>query len=94
MFVLQDVTLEKRPECTKSSLPKFAGALSLRSRYSGQVQGMLLLDDLDNIGYRLMEIVSEHPEGSGPTPPTSEEFQQTLWSLTALLISTDGTILI
>ena len=83
------MTLEKRPECTKSSLAKFESTLTLRSRYMGQVQGLLRAEPLGQICNRLMKILSD-PEAAKTKPLCDDRFQDTLWTTTSLLISCEG----
>jgi hypothetical protein len=57
----------------------------------GQIQGMLRLDSLENISYRLLATVSEHAEDS-ENIPSLDEFLDGLWTLTALVITTEGSV--
>lgn len=91
---MQDAALEKRPECTKSSLPKFMASLSLRGRYLGQVKGMLQLENVETITFQLLNVIACNGNGVdcgyGESFPTGEEFLDAMWTLTSLLISSQG----
>jgi len=89
---LPDGTLDKRPESTKTNLPKILSSLSLRCRYMGQIEGMLSLESIETIIYRLVNTVSESVPGRPDVEaPTLEEFLDALWTLTALVVHTKGT---
>ncbi|CAG7786962.1 unnamed protein product, partial [Allacma fusca] len=85
---LPDIILDKRPECTKSSFAKFPSSLALRSRYMGQVQGLLRAEPLGQICSTLLNILTENDALRKVVP--DDRFEDGLWTTTSLLISCEG----
>ncbi|KAG8287986.1 phosphatidylinositol 4-kinase alpha [Homalodisca vitripennis] len=82
---LSTSTLEKRPRCVKSDSSRFVSSLSLRSRFSGQVAGMLQTGvPRDKIIEKIIKDVWDacHEESNA-------QHHSALWRATALLISSE-----
>jgi hypothetical protein len=85
-YVFQDGRLEKRPQCIKSALPKFVSALTCRSRSKGQVEGLLRKETLDIVIERMIQLLNQ----SNPLIVSQEEYEDTLWTSTALFVGSQG----
>lgn len=81
-------TLEKRPRCVKSDSSIFVSTLSLRSRFSGQVAGMLSEDPekLETIIDHVIESITK----TAKLNVTPNQHHNALWTATAMLISYTG----
>ncbi|XP_065226540.1 phosphatidylinositol 4-kinase alpha isoform X2 [Planococcus citri] len=81
-------TLEKRPRCVKSDSSIFVSTLSLRSRFSGQVAGMLSEDPekLESIIDHVIESITK----TAKVNVTPNQHHNALWTATAMLISYTG----
>lgn len=78
-------TLDKRPRCVTSDSSRFVASLSMRSRYMGEVVGLLNQGDRTKLTHELVDKVWEacdqkNDNMHGPA----------LWRVTALLISNQG----
>uniref|UniRef100_A0A8D8UEF4 1-phosphatidylinositol 4-kinase n=1 Tax=Cacopsylla melanoneura TaxID=428564 RepID=A0A8D8UEF4_9HEMI len=82
---LSTSTLERRPHCVKSDASRFVSTLSVRSRFSGQVAGMLAGEGESAVLERVLEAVWSACRGQDNTA-----HYQALWTATALLISMKG----
>lgn len=55
----------------------------------GKINGMLQLESIDNLAVQLLLVVAAQDDDD-PYRPTKEQFLDALWTLTALLICTEG----
>lgn len=78
-------TLEKRPKCIKNDLSKVISVLNLRSKYLGQVSGMLMVDNETNRKHLTERILSGLTEAC--KEKSNAKFQESLWMATALTIT-------
>lgn len=79
----------KRPQCVNSDTPRFVSVLCLRSRYAGEISGLLSkLDEekKDGLGDQLVEDVWAACQERSDT-----EYREALWRATAYLIICSGT---
>ncbi|KAK5638099.1 hypothetical protein RI129_012394 [Pyrocoelia pectoralis] len=83
--VLNVNILERRPNCVKSDASKFASAINLRSKYNGEVAGMLYVlgpeSRLELTEKLMLNVWSACKEKSDSI------HQEALWRATAMLIS-------
>lgn len=84
---LSTSTLEKRPRCVKSDSSRFVSSVSLRSRFSGQVAGMLQTGiPREKIIEKIIKDVKDSCKEE-----SNAQHHNALWRATALLISSDDT---
>lgn len=92
MLCLQINTLDKRPRCVKSDSSRFVSSLSLRSRYAGEVNGMLIELEGKSEGEKgsligtLIQAVRKACRNKD-----NKAHRAALWRATAMLINTPGT---
>ncbi|CAL8078131.1 unnamed protein product [Orchesella dallaii] len=84
---LPDTSLEKRPECVKTSIPRCISSLTMRNHYLGQVQGMLQIEKLSAVVTGLIQRLSQD---STDRSITDEMFQESIWIATSLCICHEG----
>ena len=89
--VEQISTLDKRPRCVKSDSSRFVSSLSLRSRYAGEVNGMLIEMEGKTEGERgcLMETLIRAVR-KACRDKDNIAHRAALWRATAMLIKTPG----
>lgn len=88
---LPDASLEKRPNCVKTSIPRCISSLTMRNHYLGQVQGMLQIEKLSSVVAGLIHRLSGEDGGGGSHKVVSDEmFQESVWLATSLLICHEG----
>lgn len=78
----------KRPHCVNSYTPRFVSVLCLRSKYAGEISGLLsVLDDEDKngLGDRLVNEVWEACKDK-----SDAKYRGALWRATAYLIICSG----
>jgi len=78
--------LEKRPQCIKSALPKFVSALTCRSRSKGQVEGLLRQEKTEKVIEKVIQVLNQ----SSPLIISNEDYEDTLWTATALFVESNG----
>ncbi|KAF5285106.1 hypothetical protein FQA39_LY16795 [Lamprigera yunnana] len=80
-------TLERRPNCVKSDASKFASAMNLRSKYSGEISGMLHV-----LGNQARKCLTEDLMANvwkACKEKSDSIHQEALWRATAMLISSE-----
>ncbi|KAJ4431264.1 hypothetical protein ANN_19861 [Periplaneta americana] len=82
-------TLDKRPRCVKSDSSRFVSSLSLRSRYAGEVNGMLIEMEGKSEGEKgnLMDTLI-HAVRKACRDKDNIAHRAALWRATAMLINT------
>lgn len=88
----QSNTLDKRPRCVKSDSSIFVSTLSLRSRFSGQITGMLS-EDGEKLNYVIDQII-ESISRSAKNAQKFDEYHNALWTATAMLVFYKGNTII
>lgn len=78
-------TLEKRPKCVKNDLSKVISVLNMRSKYMGEVAGMLKVYTEDGRKKLIEKILDSI--GEACKERSNALFRESLWRATALQIS-------
>nr|CAD7570756.1 unnamed protein product [Timema californicum] len=81
--------LNKRPRCVKSDSSRFVSSLSLRSRYAGEIGGLLVDVTGDDGRLKLIQHLI-HSVWQACKQRSNAAHRGALWRATAMLISTPG----
>nr|CAD7396811.1 unnamed protein product [Timema cristinae] len=81
--------LNKRPRCVKSDSSRFVSSLSLRSRYAGEIWGLLVDVTGDDGRLKLIQHLI-HSVWQACKQRSNAAHRGALWRATAMLISTPG----
>nr|CAD7405817.1 unnamed protein product [Timema poppensis] len=86
---LSSSMLNKRPRCVKSDSSRFVSSLSLRSRYAGEIGGLLVDVTGDDGRLKLIQHLI-HSVWQACKQRSNAAHRGALWRATAMLISTPG----